>query len=369
MLQRLAGDVQREVGRVHHTAHEAEVVGQQFLALVHDEHVGAVQGKPALEVLRVHVPRRAARHEHEGVVVQRALGVHRDGAGRVFEVMEVGLIELVVLFLRNLALLPLPDRNHGVDGLHLGVAFPLGRGRFLALRRLRGLHLAALGDFHLDGVAHVVAVALDELAQAVLAGEGAELLVVGVVLQVHDDVGAVLRAFGRLDVIAVDAVGFPGPGLVRPDGTGHHAYLLAHHEGGVEAHAELADDVHVGEVVEPLGLAGLALGGGLGLGGLELEGVGMGDGAEVAVELVLGHADAIVGHGDGALVAVEAHHDGQVVAAHGHRRVGEAAEVELVHGVGGVGDKLAQENLAVGVDGVDHEVEQLLALSLELSHR
>ena len=202
-----------------------------------------------------------------------------------------------------------------------------------------------------------------------LAGESAEGLVGGVVLQVHDDVGAVLGALGRLDVVAVDAVGFPGPGLVASDGAGDDAHLLAHHKGGVEADAELADDVHIGEVVEALRLAGLGIGSGLGLGGLELEGIGMGDGAQVLVQFVLGHTDAVVGHGDRALVGGKAHRDGQVVAAHSHRRVGQAAEVQLVHRVGRVGDKLAQEDLAIGVDGVDHEVEQLLALCLELAHR
>lgn len=126
-----------------------------------------------------------------------------------------------------------------------------------------------------------------------LAGEGAEGLIGGVVLQVHDDVGAVLSALGRLDVIAVDAVGFPGPGLVASDGAGDDAHLLAHHEGGVETDAELADDVHIGEVVEALRLAGLAFGSGLGLGSFEFERVGMGDGAEVLVQFVLGHADAV----------------------------------------------------------------------------
>ena len=202
-----------------------------------------------------------------------------------------------------------------------------------------------------------------------LGGEGAEGLFVGVVLQVHDDVGAVLGALGRLDVVAVDTVGFPGPGLIRPDGTRDDAHLATYHEGGIEAHAELADDVHVGKVAEPLGLAGLAFGGSFRLGGLELEGVGMGDSAKIAIELVFGHADAVVGHGDRAGFGIVAHGNGQVIAAHGHGRISEAAEVELIHGIRGVGDKLAQEDLAIGVDGVDHEVEQFLALGLELAHR
>ena len=50
---------------------------------------------------------------------------------------------------------------------------------------------------------------------------------------------------------------------------------------------------------------------------------------------------------------------------------GERKEARLVEGVGAVGHQLAQEDLTVGVDGVNHEVQQLLDLCLEavLAHR
>ena len=44
---------------------------------------------------------------------------------------------------------------------------------------------------------------------------------------------------------------------------------------------------------------------------------------------------------------------------------GERLEAQLVGGVGGVRDQLAQEDLLVAVQGVDHEVQQLLHLGLE----
>ena len=47
------------------------------------------------------------------------------------------------------------------------------------------------------------------------------------------------------------------------------------------------------------------------------------------------------------------------------RVVGERLEAQLVGGVGGVGDQLAQEDLLVAVQGVDHQLEQLLHLGLE----
>ena len=49
-------------------------------------------------------------------------------------------------------------------------------------------------------------------------------------------------------------------------------------------------------------------------------------------------------------------------------RVLQALKVELVDGVARVGDKLAQEDFLIGVDGVDHEVEQFFALGLKLTH-
>ena len=47
------------------------------------------------------------------------------------------------------------------------------------------------------------------------------------------------------------------------------------------------------------------------------------------------------------------------------RGVGERLEAQLVAGVRGVGDQLAQEDLLVAVQRVDHQVEELLDLGLE----
>jgi hypothetical protein len=131
--------------------------------------------------------------------------------------------------------------------------------------------------------------------------------------------------------------------------------LAGDHERGVEAHAELADDV---DVIALRGLFGL----------LELQAVGMGDGAQVLLQLVGVHADAVVGHRDGAGVLVE---ETRIFSSSLPSWIcgRQALEVQLVLGVGRVRDQLAQEDLAVRVDGVDHQVEQLLALRLEFPHR
>ena len=60
--------------------------------------------------------------------------------------------------------------------------------------------------------------------------------------------------------------------------------------------------------------------------------------------------------------------DFQVVLRDADGRVGQALEVALVAGVRCVGDQLTQEDLTVCIDRIDHQVKQLFALGLELTH-
>ena len=142
---------------------------------------------------------------------------------------------------------------------------------------------------------------------------------------------------------------------VLAEGAADHTDLGGNHERRVEAHAKLTDDVDIPALV-------------LGVFPLELLAAGMGDGAEVLLEVLSGHADAVVGDGKRARVLVKRDADGKVVVAELNTRVGETLEVELVHRIRRVGDKLTQEDLLVGIDRVDHEVEELLALGFKLLH-
>ena len=359
LLQRLAGDVERHIGRVDDAAHEVVVVGQEVGALLLDEDVRGVEREALLVVLAVEVEGLLGRDEEQGVVRERALGVEANRALRLLPVVEGRLVELVVVLLFDLTRALLPDGRHGVEGLELLVILVLG---LVVVAGVLGLGLlAALGDHHLDGMAHVVGVARHEVAQAPLGEEAVGVVLVGRGTQVERHVGAVvvlaraLALCGGLDGVAAPAVRLPRKGLVRAVRAAHHADLLGDHEGGVEAHAKLADDVHVLALV---------------LGVCLLEGLRarVGDGAKVLVQLVLGHADAVVTHRDGAHVLVEGQTNGKRVLVNVDVGVGEALEAELVDGVRRVGDKLAEEDLLVGVDRVDHEVQELLGLRLELLH-
>ena len=58
--------------------------------------------------------------------------------------------------------------------------------------------------------------------------------------------------------------------------------------------------------------------------------------------------------------------DCKILPGETHAVIGEALVAELVAGVAGVGDDLPQENFLMGVDGVDHQVQQPLGLRLKL---
>ena len=347
LLQHLTADVQAQVLAVHDALDEAEVVGQQVGALFHDQHAGSVQGQTLLVLLGVEVVGAVAGHEQQGVVVGSALGAAHDDPGGVGIVAELVLIEGVVFLIGHFALLLLPDGDHAVQGLQLGVGLPLGLVVLGLGVRFR--LLAALFALHLDGIAHIVAVFLHDGHDAVLIQEVVVVVGLGVGLDVQDDLGAGGILLSRGHLVAVHTGGFPLPGLVRAVGLGDDGDLVGHHEGGVEADAELADDVDVLVLVVLL----------------KVQGAGVGDGAQVLFQLRFGHADAVILHGEDAVFLVAGDQDAEIALVHAHGGVGQALIIQLVDGVRGVGDQLPQENFLVGVDGVDHHIHQLFALCLK----
>ena len=157
------------------------------------------------------------------------------------------------------------------------------------------------------------------------------------------------------DGIACNAVGNPDVHLVASKRAADDLHFLGHHERRVEADAELTDDVGGIRACEVVLV-------------LELLAARMSDGAQILLELVGIHADARIGHSDRAGVLVEADCDFEIALRQLHLAVGQAAEIQLVNGIGCIGDEFAQKDLAIRVDRVDHQIEKLLALCLELAH-
>ena len=240
VLQHLAADVQAQVLRVDHAADEAEVLRQQVGAVFHDEHAGGIKLQTGLIVAGVEVVRGLCRDIQQGLIGHGALDAEVQHAQRLLIVKEFFVIEVVVLLLRDILLGLLPDRDHGVERLLLADGLIL---RLLAL--LRFVHELLAGDLHADRIADVVGILADKAAQAVFGQIIGILVLVRVGLERQDDVGTGGCALARLHGVAVCALGLPLPGLVAAEAAGNNRDLLGDHECGIEADAELTNDVDI----------------------------------------------------------------------------------------------------------------------------
>ncbi len=329
LLQDLAGHVERQVVGIDHALDEPQVRRHQLLALVHHEHALDVELDAALHLGAVQVERRLARQVEQCVRLDRALHAHGDAAQWIGPVVGDVLVELLVLVVGDLALGAVPDRLHRVE-------------RLVA---------------ELDRVRDEVRVALHDVAEHLLVGVVAHAVLGVDRAQVQRDRRACLGALALPDRVRAVARGLPlgrggGAGLA-----GGQRDLGGDHERRVEADAELADQVgHRGLRVARAGRLD---------GGLELLGPRLRDRADVLDHLLAGHPDPAVVDGEGAGLGAGLEPDAER-AGGGQLGAGELLEPELVERIGGVRDQLAEEHLLVRIEGVDHQVEELGDLGLEL---
>ena len=292
-------------------------------------------------VALVQVERGARRDVQQLRVFGVALDLVVAPGQRVFEVVRQRLVEVVVLLGRDVLLGTRPQGAGLVD------LFP-----FAGLHHVAGLAFLALFPLflgHQDGQADVV---------GILADDALELVAVEVVqlvfAQVQRDAGA---AAGFGDGFGAEIAGTAADpahaffGLEA--GTARfHRDFVCHDEAGVETDAELADQLRIGLLV-----AGELAD--------EILGAALGDGAQVVDGLLLAHADAVIGNGDGlgGLVDGDAHLEVGLVFV--QRGVVERLESQLVAGVGCVADQLAREDVGVGIERMGDQVQQLCDLGLE----
>ena len=90
-----------------------------------------------------------------------------------------------------------------------------------------------------------------------------------------------------------------------------------------------------------------------------------GNGAEVLCQLGLGHANAVVPNRQRAGRCVRDDADLQDLSVVQQSWLFQCCETSLVERVGGVRNQLAQEDLLVAVQGVDHQIEDLADLGLK----
>jgi len=175
-----------------------------------------------------------------------------------------------------------------------------------------------------------------------------------VLLQVERHVGAARRPLDRLDGERPLSVGFPkGGGVALPAGASDDRYLVRHHERGVEADAELADQVRLGR--RRLTLHRLQ----------KRFRARLGDRAEVVDHLLFGHADAVVADGESAGGLVGRDLDLPILVVLQDVFTRQAVELDAINRVARVAHQLAQEDLRVRVERVRNQVQQLLEFCFE----
>ena len=132
------------------------------------------------------------------------------------------------------------------------------------------------------------------------------------------------------------AVGAPLPDLRFAGTPADHLHSVGHHEGGVEADAELADlrDVAAG-LVELFDEGGSAR---------------LGDGSQILDQLLAIHPDPVVGDAEPPRGLVHGQADSELRIVGDELGVGDRLIPQAVAGVRGVRDQLAQEYLLVRVE-------------------
>ena len=243
---------------------------------------------------------------------------------RIVPVVADVLVELAVLVLGHLVLAPRPDGLHRVERFALEP----------------------------DRVRDEVGVALDDLLEHAVLRVIPQPVFLVLRLEVEGHGRPRGRTIGRRDRVAAVSRRLPARGVFRARAPGEHRDAVRDHEARVKPHAELTDQLR--------GRDRLRLPDGLD----ELPRTRAGDRPDVLDQFLPGHPDAVVVHGQRARIRIDLEGDLRL-ARRRQLRAAQRLEPHLVDGIRGVRDQLAQENILVRVQGVDHEVQELADLGLK----
>merc|ERR1712137_1087573 len=373
LLESLTGQVEGQVLGVDHTLDEGEPLRNEVGGVVSDEDTADVELDVVLGLLGLEqVEGSALGDEEDGAELELTLNGEVLDGKVVLPVVAKRLVECTVLLLGDLSGVASPDGLGLVELLLLDLALldllglllvilllvlvdflDLGLVVVLLVLLLLGLLVGDLGlgllqDVKVDGVGDKLGVLLDDLLDLGL------LQVVGLlILEVEDDLGtaADLLALGvGLDGEGAASAGLPDVLLVIVV-LGDDSDSVGNEVCGVETNTELTDHGNVGT-------------GGEGL--HELLGTGTGDRTEVVDKIGLGHTDTSVLDGEGLVGLIGDDVETEVLVRVELARVRKGLVADLVKRIGTVGDQFSEEDLLVGVDGVDDEGKKLRDLGLEL---
>ena len=153
----------------------------------------------------------------------------------------------------------------------------------------------------------------------------------------------------RLNLVGAQTVGRPLNRL-RSAAARKDFDLVRNHKRRIETDAELPDEfgrirLVLDRLQEPLG-------------------AGAGNGAEVLFDFLSRHADAVIGNGERIGFRIGDNLN-RIVGVARLSGIGETLKAGAVDGVGRVRNQFPQEDLFLGIEGVNDEIEQLADLGLK----
>ena len=340
VLQEGTADVQRQVRAVDNALQKRQEFRNNFLHVVRHEHLTREQLHLTFVLAEVVAEFREIQ---DALEVEGVVDVQMHPEQRIFPAEHL-VIEVDVLLVLTLARLLQPQRFGVVNQARLGFIDDLALlGRavlvgfagdfFLALHRL------GVCIHQINRIRHVAAVAGQHFADAV---EFEELLLF--IGDVEDNRRAVRCTVTFADGEVHAILGFPMHRLrTLLTGQRFDFDVLRHHEHAVKAQPEVADNVALLlvalELLHKLGRAGEC------------------DLIDIALHLVLGHADAGVADGQGLVLLVHRDHDGHFAL------VIRIRHTVLRDGVAAVADHLAQENVLIGIQPALNDRHNILGVN------
>ena len=291
------------------------------------------------------------RNKEQGLRFEVALHLARDAQERLLEVVADVFIELFVFLVGHVAFGTRPNRLHRVQRFVCSV-FLFG----LFIRALFSLFARGLrrpNDFELDRIGDKVGILLHRLTHDPFVGEVLKAVFRIAGFERKRDGRSRAVTFGGFNAVAPAAITLPEHRFCFASPAREHGDLFGGHEGGVEADAKLADQL-----------------GGISLTARTLELLEKFSGArlcqrtEVRDHIVAVHPDAVVHNRERSRFGICDELDAKLVRRQ-KLGLGHPFETHLVDGVTGVRDQFAEEHFFVGIERMDHQVEELLDLGLE----
>ena len=308
-----------------------------------------------LVISMIQVERSLGRNVQQGGVLYAALCLVVEDLHRLLPLMELILDKLSIFFLANLVLALGPERLHGVEGFQLNLLDFLCALDDFALIVTR--HFLCL-KIHLNRVAHIVRILLYQILQ--IPGIGKVLLClipVEILAKSNRDGGTAAFLLAILQGIGTVTGRLPANSLASTSLAGSNSNLLCYHESRIEAHAELPNHF----LVRQLRIILLCL--------LQLLqkclGAGLGNSTDILYHLVPGHADTVIGNSQGMTILVRHQENLIILVALKNITVLQGLKMQLVNSIRRIGNQLTEENLVIGINAVNHQIQQLFSLCLK----